>query len=99
MSRELTFALAMSIGFPCMATTDCKAIDAEASRVGLHVPGYQSGRDVTGRGRLQFFSAPDANCKMPGTYILAGEKVNAYVEHKGYTAVMYMNPKTGSDAE
>jgi len=71
------------------AAPNCEKLDNDASHAGEAVPGCQAIRKVTGTGRLQFYSAPDPRCKMPGVFIIPGDTVVAYVDHKGYTSVMY----------
>jgi len=70
----------------------CAAASELARQQALQVNGA---RMVTGRGRLQFFQAPDARCVMAGVFILGGEPVAAVAEHQGYTAVRYRHPRTG----
>ncbi len=77
---------------------DCKEIEAAATTNGVRFPGYMSGHSVIGKGHLQFLSAPDKKCDLSGVFILPGESVQAYMDYKGYTLVMYMNPRTGTDA-
>ena len=57
-----------------------------------------SPRRVTGTGRLQFFSAPDAACAVIGLFIVPGDLVQAQSESNGYTAVYYVNPRVGNEA-
>jgi hypothetical protein len=80
------------------AQLDCAAIDAAASRSGVFIQGYESGRDVIGKGRVQFYSAPDRRCKMKGTFVIPGDTLNAYIEFAGFTSVMFINLKTGTEA-
>jgi hypothetical protein len=85
----------------CPAVTwaaDCAALSKEAEAAGTQIPAYMSGRNVTGSGRLQFYSAPSLDCKLAGTFILSGESVDAYTEQGGFTFVYYLNPRNGSDA-
>jgi hypothetical protein len=51
---------------------------------------------VTGAGRLQFYSAPNARCAMPGVFVIPGDRLIAYaVADHGWSSVMYSNPRTG----
>jgi len=53
---------------------------------------------VTGAGRLQFHSAPDSACPIKGVFIIPKDAVIAYAQTRdGWTSVMYLNPRTGSD--
>jgi hypothetical protein len=59
----------------------------------------QPGRaQVLGQGRLQFYSAPDAACPLHGIFILPGEAIETLHRLAGYTAVRYVNPRTGNQA-
>ena len=78
--------------------SECKAIDAAANVAGDRILGYQAVRVVIGQGRLPFHSAPDAGCPMAGVFIIPGDEVIGYVEHQGYTSVMFINTKNGTDA-
>lgn len=77
---------------------NCIELDGEAEQFGIHIPSPLSGRVVIGKGRLQFYSAPDLSCKQFGTFILAGENVDAYLEYNEFISVLYINPKTGAEA-
>lgn len=55
-------------------------------------------RVVLGSGRLQFHAAPDLGCRQPGVFILAGESVEAVEQFADFTAVRYVNPRTGGEA-
>jgi hypothetical protein len=37
-------------------------------------------------------------CKLSGVFVLPGDRVNAYLVSSGYVLVMYLNTKTGSEA-
>ncbi len=53
---------------------------------------------VTGSGRLQFHSAPDSACQIKGVFIIPKDEVIAYAQTRdGWSSVMYLNPRTGSD--
>jgi hypothetical protein len=53
---------------------------------------------VIGPGRLQFFSAPNANCAMAGAFVIPKDELIAYAQsNDGWTSVMYSNPKTGNN--
>jgi len=81
------------------SAADCDVLDEKAVQFGTHIPSHMSGRVVIGKGRLQFYSAPNLSCKKSGSFILPGESVDAYLEYKGFTSVLYMNSKTGTEAE
>ncbi len=77
---------------------NCTDLESKAEQFGIHISSYISGRVVIGKGRLQFYSAPDLGCKQSVTFILAGESVDAHLEYNGFTSVLYINPKTGAEA-
>ncbi len=53
---------------------------------------------VTGAGRLQFYSAPDARCPMNGVFVIPEDEVIAYAQtDDGWSSVTYSNPKTGNN--
>src|ERR1700730_4240247 len=53
---------------------------------------------VTGRGRLQFYSAPSLRCAMNGVFVIRNDKLVAYAQtDDGWSSVMYVNPLTGAD--
>lgn len=76
----------------------CGALRSTAEKSEILIPGDDSGREVIGSGRLQFYSAPDAICEISGVFILPKEKVEAHSEYGDYTSVDYTNLKTGSNA-
>src|SRR4051794_1841197 len=50
---------------------------------------------VIGAGRLQFHSAPNARCPMPGVFVIPGDRLIGYaVAVNGWSSVTYSNPKT-----
>jgi len=52
---------------------------------------------VVGTGRLQFYSAPDIACPMPGVFVIPKDQLIAYAQSSdGWTSVMYSNPRTGN---
>ncbi|PQV51890.1 hypothetical protein [Paraburkholderia sp. BL21I4N1] len=72
----------------------CQQLDATASKNGNQIPGNGSGRTVVGKGRLQFYSAPDLSCKMSGVFIVEADSVDAYADYGKFTSVTYLNPKS-----
>jgi len=54
--------------------------------------------NVTGTGRLQFYSAPNFSCLMDGVFVIPKDKLVAYAQtDDGWSSVMYINPRTGND--
>lgn len=55
---------------------------------------------VIGKGRLQFYSAPDGRCQMEGVFVVPKDEVIAYAATAdGWTNVMYVNPTTNRDVQ
>lgn len=77
---------------------ECERLDKDAQIAGTHIPAHSSGKTVIGKGRLQFYSAPNPSCKMPGIFILPGEDIDAYIEHQKFMSILYINPKTSKEA-
>ena len=98
MMRSVSVALCLlSLASGASAAVDCKALGAKANEAGDRIPGYAAGRTVIGRGRAQFYSAPDLRCPMQGVFVIPGDSLIAYIEYGGYAAVMFVNLKTGDD--
>jgi len=76
---------------------NCEHLDNDAKVSGAHIPAHLSGNTVIGKGRLQLYSAPNLNCKLAGTFILSGENIDAYVEYKNFTSILYINPQTSKE--
>ncbi|TAM55056.1 MAG: hypothetical protein EPN57_03310 [Paraburkholderia sp.] len=72
---------------------DCQKLSDLASRDGIFVPRDDAGRTVIGKGRLQFYSAPDYSCVMRGVFVIKGQTVNAYTEYRKFTSVVYLSDK------
>lgn len=96
--RATVVASLALVSLGAIAGPDCKAFENFSDIRGSRVLGDVSEHVVIGTGRLYFHSSPYPNCRLRDVFILPGEVVNAYVEFAGYTAVMYLNKKTGDDA-
>jgi hypothetical protein len=102
--QRIVLALLLAL-FGCLmvssaqAGNDCEALSREAFRLGSRVDGCRAGRIVTGAGRLPFHTAPIARCKTRDLFVVPGDKLIAYAEHQGFTAVLYLNPSTQREAE
>ena len=97
--KTVALGLLAVINLSASAATDCAALDRKATESGTHIPGYAAIHKVIGRGRLQFYSAPELACKLPGVFILPAESVTAYVTYGEFTSVMYLHPETKEDTE
>lgn len=85
--------LALAACGPARAAVDCGALDATAEREGTIVPDVGSGRDIVGRGRLQFHSAPDSACAIDGLFVVPGDTLFAQLEYGGFTRVAFIAMK------
>jgi hypothetical protein len=90
----LTLFLVASVALASDKAT-CKKLDDAANQAGDRIPGYQAMREVIGKDHLPFYAAPDRGCTMSGVFVVPKDKLIAYVEYKGYTAVMYTGGKNG----
>jgi hypothetical protein len=53
---------------------------------------------VIGVGRLQFYSAPNFRCPMDGVFVIPKDELIAYAQtNDGWSSVMYVYPRTGSN--
>lgn len=50
---------------------------------------------VAGSGRLQFLSAPDPGCAMPGVFVVPGDSLSTSLASGDYVYANYTNPKSG----
>lgn len=100
MKAKALLAAVLSFSSPLSAYggTDCAASEANAKRFGVHIAGSESGRTTIGKGRVFFYSAPEPECKMASTFVVPGETLNAYIEHNGFTFVLYQNLTTATQA-
>ena len=75
------------------ASADCKEPKTGTSAVPIISPPLAN--VVTGTGRLQFYSAPKAQCVMDGVFVIPKDPLISYAETSdGWTSVMYTNPRT-----
>lgn len=89
------FLALATASFSCaaFAEVDCGALDAHAESAATIVPDFGSGRDIVGRGRLQFYSAPDLQCKIDGLFVVPGDILFAQLEYNGFTRVAFIAMK------
>lgn len=97
-STAISVATAIAMVFigatSAAAAPNCAALDRDVKQLETTIPGCKAVHEVVGNGRLQFYSAPDQSCKLPGVFVIPGQTVIAYSEYKDYTSVMYINQKT-----
>lgn len=74
----------------------CKEPRAGTSRVPMLSPPLAN--VVTGKGRLQFYSAPNLHCPISGVFVIPNDALVAYAQtNDGWSSVMYLNPRGGND--
>lgn len=55
------------------------------------------GKAVVGKGRLQFYSAPNLACRMNGVFVIPGDNLVAYAQTRdGWTSVTYFGGSSPS---
>lgn len=79
-------------------TPACFTKHQQAIEGGSNIQPQQTGFMVAGEGRLQFHSAPEEHCEIAGTFVIAGDRLEASHVQGRYTWVVYQNPKTGNVA-
>ena len=89
-TQLIAFLVASCIPLAAIADVDCVALDQTAEQAGEIVPDTGSGRDIVGKGPLQFYSAPDLKCKMHGLFVIPGDTLFAQAEYKGFTKVAFI---------
>ncbi len=76
----------------------CKSAAFEASTLAANgAPPVM--RKVAGPGRLDILSAPSANCRQAGLFIIPGDLVATAQAHGAYVFATYTHPKTGKKTE
>ncbi len=94
---SVTLAAAAAARVPASTTPPARGCQAPEAATVAALP-VQARRQVLGQGRLQFYSAPDTACPLRGIFILPGEPVLALQQAARFTAVHYVNPRTGGQA-
>jgi hypothetical protein len=79
-----------------LALADCREPETGTKNIPVFSPPL--GEIVVGAGRLQFYSAPNANCAMAGVFVIPKDELIAYARsNDGWSSVMYSDPKTGDN--
>jgi len=87
---KISPAILLLLACTAQAEDFCTHLDALANKEGISTDSTENVYKVTGKGRLQFYSAPESRCAMRGTFIIPGQQVYTYLEYKNYASVMYM---------
>jgi hypothetical protein len=99
-------AKALLVGIVCSVTFGASALAAaadgckepETGTKGVPIVSPPTANVVTGAGRLQFYSAPNARCSMNGVFVIPKDSLVVYAQtNDGWSSVMYINPRTGDD--
>ena len=69
---------------------DCVALDRTGVKAGEIIPDTGSGRDIVGKGRLQFYLGPDLRCKIPGLFVIRGDMIFDQVDYNGFSKVAFI---------
>jgi hypothetical protein len=78
------------------APKTCEAPETGTDKAPIFSPPL--GNVVIGVGRLQFYSAPNFRCPIDGIFVVPRDQLVAYaLTDDGWTSVMYLNPRTGTD--
>lgn len=83
----------MSLFSMAYAQVDCEKLDEAGEDAQNIVPDFGSGRDIAGKAKLQFYSGPDASCKMDGWFVVSGDTLFAKFTYKGFTKVSFIRMK------
>jgi len=80
----------------CLADDSiCSKLAGEAEASGItNYPSAEA--KVIGSGKIGFYSAPNAECKIKGLYVVKGNYLTVYKSYKGWVNVMYL-AKSGED--
>lgn len=79
--------------------TSCDVAASAGKSSGQAVASSNEMRQVGGKGRLQFFTAPAAGCEKRGLFVVTGDLLDAHTVYQNFTFVRYVNPKNGRAAE
>ncbi|MCU5771723.1 hypothetical protein N5923_08890 [Erwiniaceae bacterium BAC15a-03b] len=87
---KILSALLFSIPLLASANDFCHNLDSNANTQGVHFDNTENVFKVGGKGRLQFYSAPDKRCLVKGEFVIPGNNLYAWVEYQGFYSVMYL---------
>jgi hypothetical protein len=76
-------------------TNVCLSVFEKAEQEQAPIADHTSGRGVIGTGRLYFHTAPDKRCRLKETFVVVGDRLEAYADFGEFTSVIYWNPTTG----
>ena len=95
--RTVILILMMLVSLDANAAGDiCTRIAEMANGAKAQIPAYMSGRKVIGKGRAYFYTAPDERCRDNRTYVIPGDRVEAYADLQKFTLATYWS-SNGND--
>jgi hypothetical protein len=91
-ARAILVAIVLVVSGPAWA--DCKEPETGTKNFPIFSPPLSE--VVIGTGRLQFYSAPNSSCVMPGVFVIPKDELIAYAKsNDGWSSVMYSSPGNG----
>lgn len=87
--RWLIF-LSFILSFAVSASDFCQKLDKKSLSQGARFDNSQNIYSVGGKGRLQFYSAPDKACSINHVFVIPGDELIAYYEYHNFYRVMYL---------
>ncbi len=96
--QAIAFLLGLFTSLAAFAQVDCAALNEAAERSGVVAPDAGSERDIVGKERVQFYSAPDQRCKISGLFVIPGDVLFPQIEYKGFTKAAFI-PTRKTDKE
>ncbi|MBA4382309.1 MAG: hypothetical protein C0406_07060 [Sideroxydans sp.] len=82
----LIFLLAFTSIAASSAEVNCKKLHASAQSSGIALEA-----SVIGKGRAYFHTAPHAQCKNENVFVVRGDYLTVYNEHRGWLYGMFIN--------
>ena len=86
MNRTVLIFLLLFSSVAIAETSYCNELNEKTKDLGWHRP-YIA--EVTGSGRLYFFTAPNAQCENKNLFIVPTNQVTIYNEYEGYSQISY----------
>jgi hypothetical protein len=93
-TRVILVAIVFTVSSQALA--DCKEPEIGTKNIPAFSPPLSE--VVIGTGRLQFYSAPNSSCAMPGVFVIPKDELIAYAQsNDGWSSVMYSNPRNANN--
>jgi len=87
-ARAILVALVVSVSRPAFA--DCREPETGTKNIPVFSPPLSA--VVTGAGRLQLYSAPNANCAMAGVFVVPKDELIKYAQSRMPSRTMVGHP-------